>query len=915
MDGGQSPEALTLIGRQAEQAEIDRMISDALAGTSRTLVVSGGPGIGKTALLAHAVTRAHPDMIVLRACGVESEAKFPFCGLHELLRPLQESMSRIPAPQGRALGRALALGAPQDSGPLDVAAATFSLVEAAAECGPLLIAVDDVHWLDASSRQALFFTARRLAHERVAVLIAGRETDLFDMGSEGVTRLDLAPLDESSCWTLLEGAAPVGMAPAVRERVLAAAAGNPLALTEIPRSLTAGQLGGLEPIDTPLPVGPALCRAFGTRVMALPTATREALLIAAACDSEDLAPILTALQDGADALHLAEAAGLLSIGGGQLRFRHPLVRSVLYYDAAPHLRRAAHRTLADALSGNRRAWHLAAAAVVPDEDIASALEAAALHACKHGGPAEAAAAYERAAHLSPDDEARAGRLREAAQQWIDAGALGRVSGLLNKAAALNESEVFRADLCRVRARMLVHKGRPATAYRVLKDGAAAVERHAPRQAVAMHLDGAVVCLGAGDVRAALTAATTALEQAHGYAPEAVGMAQATLVTARVLRGKGPAGPPDALLADGAGFIEAGHTADLWRASVLMWSGRYDAASDRVEEVLARADARGALGERIPGLTVRAELRLWRGAWAAAGADAAESERLAGLTGGAGGGGRAVLARLAAARGRREECQGHLARLRDDAERSGRGLVRIQVNAAEGLLELSLEEYEAAAELLTAAAESARSAGLGEPRVVPWAPDLIESLMRTGRAGEAREVLRWLSDAADQTGWAWTRAMAARCLGLMSRGDRAGEYFETSVALQAEGAEPFDRARSALHYGQWLRRDGQRDAAAGPLRSALATFTELEAPVWADRAHAELRSCGIAASRAGNRSDLTRQERKVAHLAARGLTNREVAARLFLSVKTVEFHLANVYRKWGVRSRTELVGLLGSEGAG
>jgi tetratricopeptide (TPR) repeat protein len=438
-----------LIGRETECATIDELIERAQAGTAGTLVVSGQAGVGKTALLEYTVGRAE-GMTVLRALGVDTEVEIEFSALLGLSRPVLDLLPEIPERQADALRGALGLVPVEVADRFTIGAATLSLLAAAAERRPLLVAVDDAHWLDRSSMDALVFAARRLEADRVCLLFCCRLGEERTFAVPGARTLQLSGLEPDEA-ALLLGRDPI--APSVVELLVRATQGNPLALIELPGLLSPEQLDGREPLPDPLPAGSSIERAFARRVEALPEESRSALLVAAISTSSAAEPILAALTSldlDPSSLESAEDAGLLSMGDGRLEFRHPLLRSVVYHVAAPSERRAAHRALADACgeaAPEESAWHLAAAALGPDEDVAAALERAAIGAIRRSGYAGAATALERAARLSPDENARLRRLYEAANAAWEAGHSER-------AVALLQEPLERCRDARLRSRIL-----------------------------------------------------------------------------------------------------------------------------------------------------------------------------------------------------------------------------------------------------------------------------------------------------------------------------------------------------------------------------------------------------------------------------------------------------------------------------
>src|SRR3954451_2279844 len=468
-----------LVGREAECTRIDQLLARAREGTGGALLLIGEPGIGKSAMCGYALERAG-GMIVLSAHGMESEAQLPFAGLLELFRGRLDHLDDIPAPQAAALGGALALSEQASTDRFAVYAGVLSLLAALADDGPVLVVIDDLQWIDVPSAEAVLFAARRLGAERIGVLIAGRDDGRFDVPA-GVPRLVVRGLSAAAARVLL-AREPRPIAPAVQDRLLEATRGNPLALTEITGTLQDAQLTGAQPLDDPLPAGPTLERALLRRIVPLPDATRQALLVAAASDTESVERVLgglSAIRLDPTVLAPAERAGAIDIAGRRVRFRHPILRSAVYHGASAVNRRTAHRALAEASDGERRAWHLAAAAVGPDETVAQALEDAARTAATRGAHAAAARALERSAGVSPDVDERVRRLMEAARAGQLAGRTPDVGELLEQALQLTHDPIRRAEIQLLRGRQIVWHGEPARAHDLLVREAERVQDLAP----------------------------------------------------------------------------------------------------------------------------------------------------------------------------------------------------------------------------------------------------------------------------------------------------------------------------------------------------------------------------------------------------------------------------------------------------
>jgi AAA ATPase domain len=479
-----------LYGRTAECAAVDRLLEDARSGRSGVLVLRGEAGVGKSTLLGYAAERAKggpAGMTVLRAAGVESEVELPFATLHQLLRPLLDRVGRLPEPQAAALHGTFGMAAtPSDRFLLSVG--VLSLLAEAAEERPLVCLLDDAQWLDQASADALVFVARRLAAEGIVLLFAARDPEVRRFDAAGLPELQLAGLEDAAAADLL-AARSQAMAAAVRDRLLRAAAGNPLALVELPAMLEPAQLDGRAPLPDPLPVGARVERAFADRIERLPPATQATLLVVAADDTGEVATALRAgrlLELDGLALGPAEAAGLVRVAGGRVEFRHPLVRSAVYRNAGFAERRAVHLALAESMDGaddaDRRAWHRAAVAVGPDEPVAAELERSAERAQARGGYAAAAAALERAAELTGEETARAGRLAAGANAAWLAGRPDWALGLLDRAAGAAPPPPLRAGLAQLRGHIELFCGSPADAHRILADGAAGIAGADPEQA-------------------------------------------------------------------------------------------------------------------------------------------------------------------------------------------------------------------------------------------------------------------------------------------------------------------------------------------------------------------------------------------------------------------------------------------------
>jgi DNA-binding CsgD family transcriptional regulator len=919
-----------LFGRDPECVAIDDLLERAKAGRGGALLLRGEAGVGKTVLLEYAlaVAREHE---VLVARGVESEAEIAFSGLSDLLRPVLDQLSVIPERQSAALAGALAIGPPATADRFAVAAATLSLLAAAAERRPLLVVVDDVHWVDTASAEALLFAARRLDAEAVAMLFAVRDDEAAPFGSAGIPQLALEGLDRAASLALLSSRMPDQLSTTVADRLFRATGGNPLALVEIPPLLSGGQLAGSEELDEPLPTGSNLERGFASRIARLSHDARSALLVAAASDSEEVGIVLGALEHLATpeaALEEAERAGLISIRGDQLRFRHPLLRSCAYHGAAGPDRRAAHRALAAALAaaangegGDRRAWHLASATMGPDEDVAQLLERAGDHARRRQGFAAAASAFERAAHLSPGRASRAKRLLAAADASQLANRVPRAVALLEAAdAAAGESEL-RVEIRHLRGRIETWRGHADEAVRLLVAEADALAGKAPHKAVTLLTEAVSAAIVGPGVDAAAELAERAYELAEPLGGRHEHLAALQLGKVLILAGQAGRGYP--LLMRCVSLLEdedpLSHGVELAQcAPALMAVEEYAVAARVLEHVIDAARPANALGLLPYCLGARAELETRIGRWTSAFADAFESVHLAREAGQ-----EAQLlynlGRLAvveAGWGREEACRAHAEEARELAA-GGPSVSHLSfAEGAVGLLELGLGRPEAAIPALEAGQDMLERMRMQEPGRFDCIADLVEAYVRSGRRDEAERALVTLESRAQRTGRICALATSSRCRGLLTSKEDVDDPFRTALVLHERTTVPFERARTELCYGEVLRRHGRRVDARAQLRAALTTFERLGAEPWAARARAELAATGerLRSKEARLTDELTSQELQVALIVATGATNKEAAAALFLTPKTIEFHLGKIYRKLGVRSRTALARRLGEDGA-
>ena len=916
-----------LVSRAAELGTLDDLRDGLRAGEGRALLVRGDPGIGKTTLLDALAERGGDDVTVLRARGVETEAELAFSGLSDLLLPVIGDRAALPEPQSDALAAALALGPPAPGERLAVCVATLGLLRAAAARRPVIAIVDDIQWLDASSRECVLYAARRAAGP-VAVALAVRDPADATLERAGLPELRLGPLDDEASVELLGCVAP-DLAPPVAGALAEAAAGNPLALVELPAALTSDQRAGVAGLELPVIPGARLAGAFAGRIEELDPLARRALLVTAAYAGDDVSAVSAACGEaGTDAarLALAEERGLVRLGGGRVTFAHPIIRGAAYHAARPAERRRVHGALAGVLQGERRAWHLAAAAVGTDERVAAELEEVAGAAAARRAFASASAALERAARLSPDTEAAARRLLAAGQAAGAAGGPDRALALLAEASTAAGGGDLRARAEHVRGRIMVWSGSPGEATSLLVSEAERTVEHDPALAATMLADAANGCTNTNAyLRAeALARRAVALLGDDGD-PQTRAPVLALLGWVLVLRGKAPGARPVLSEAErlAHGLDQLGphwpwlHL--LLRARIPL--GDLEQARSECETLCERAREAGALATLGGGLLVAADVALRLGDWDVADATTLEAIRVAGDTGQPAWHGFALAtrARLLAARGLEAESREATRTALGIAESEGISSGLRFVYGAYGFLELSLGRVDAAIEQLEAVERIVEGSGLEEPTLVPWAPDLVEAYVRDGRTEDARRVVTTLERQAASAGTAFAGVLAARCRGMLD--EDFDPAFAEALALDDRRPMPFERARTLLALGRRLHRARRRAEARERLREALAGFERLGAAAWAGQAQDELRAAGARRRRAAARDGaLTPQELRVAAAVRRGASNREIAAELFLAPKTIEFHLRQIYRKLGIGSRSQLVatlarGSLGEPGVG
>nr|WP_304661695.1 LuxR family transcriptional regulator [Arthrobacter sp. zg-Y238] len=903
---------MDFLGRHAERAAVDNFLSQARDGLSGAVIVRGEAGIGKTALLQYARRRADASGFrVASSVGVECETQFAFSGLHQLCTPLLDRMGSLPEPQQAALGVAFGQQSGAVPDPFLIGLATLNLLAEAAEERPLLCIVDDAQWLDEASAQVLAFVARRVAAERMVLVLALREpTDRDVRGFDGIPVLRLGGLDETDARELLAAADYIPLDDGKRNHVLAEARGNPLALLELARNAPAAWLaGGFEPMPG---ITHRLEDTFRRRSDSLPAPTQLLLLIAAADPTGEVALLWRAaahLGIAGESAAPAEAAGLLEIDT-RVKFRHPLVRSAVLRSAAPPERRRVHAALAAAtnpdIDPDRRAWHRARAVLGTDEDAAAELVRSAGRARARGGLSAAAAFMEHAARLTPDPAARASRALEAAREKHEAGA--DASELLTIASAGPLDTLQQARLELLRARIAFHLKRDAEGQRMLLEAAKSLAPLDPvlsRETYLRALEAAIVT---GDFRRGrgipeVTEAALTAPVATGSLRPADLLLDGLVTTFTQGYSAGVPGLRRALAAFGGQEqdVDALSVADTcrwgWLASRTAMSVFDDemlhAVSIRHVRLTRETGALAALPDALLGQSVMQVLsgEFDRAAEHAAIAAATEAVPLL----------HAQLL-LSAWRGRPDETAGMRASIVRKAAGQAHSTEDALTQYAMAVLHNGRGDYSAAH------AAAARAVDTEAVRFNNLAhSELVEAACRSGRPESAADALEQLTSRALASGTPWGLGLAARARALTSTGRTAEEHFREAIDQLSRCRITTHLARTHLVYGEWLRREGRRQDAREQLRTAHELLMDMGAEAFAARAARELRATGEhPRKRSAQPTDsLTAHEMHIARLVATGATSREVATELFLSPRTIDAHLRNIFRKTGVTSRRQL----------
>jgi DNA-binding CsgD family transcriptional regulator len=900
-----------LLGREREREALGRLLDAARGGDGGVLVVHGEPGVGKTALLDWTVQEGQ-QLRVLRTVGVEGEMELPFAALQQLCSPILDRSDRLPDPRRDALGVAFGLSAGRAPSPFLVGLAVLDLLSDASAQRPLLGVVDDAQWLDRASARALAFVARRLQAERIALVFAAR-----DMSSAlaGLPELRVEPLGHRDARALLESVLPARLDEHVLDRIVLETRGNPLALMELPRGMTPIQLAGGFGLPPAVPLSASIEESFTRRLARLPGDARRLLLIAAADPTGDPAVVWRAArqlgipESVADAV---EAEDLLELGV-RVVFRHPLIRSAVYRSAGLRERRAVHRALAEAtdpeIDPDRRAWQRAQATSMPDEDVAAELERSAGRAQARGGLAAVAAFLERAAALTPEPTHRAQRLLAAAGAKRDAGALEAALELSAGVEAGLLDELGRARVDLLRGQIALEQRRGGEAGRLFLGAARRLESLDPQLARETYLEALAGAMssdvdvdGDGGAPAVARAARAA---PAGTAPPRTSDVLLDAFAIRLTEGYAAAAPTlaralELLLAIDAGDEDVGQRLSVSNTrngnivALELWD---DEALHRLaaRQVQVARDA-GALVHLQFALSFLARSNMLAGDLTAAALMIDEARLIADATGNAA----LVNAPMILAAWR-----GHEARASELIEASSEEAATrrwTSNNYARSVLYNGLGRYDAARD---AAWEAFRPDPIGYGSFLVG--ELAEAAARTGDRALLESALDWLAERTGVISSEWAIGIEARVRALLSEGEVAERLYRESIAHLAGTRVRLELARTQLLYGEWLRRERRRLDARGPLRAALAAFTSMGTEAFARRAERELRATGEHARKrtVETLDQLTPQEEQIARLAARGTTNREIAAQLFITQSTVEYHLRKAFRKLDVKSRTQL----------
>jgi DNA-binding CsgD family transcriptional regulator/tetratricopeptide (TPR) repeat protein len=885
------------------------------------MVVRGEAGVGKSALLRSVVDHASGFQLA-QIAGVESEMELPFAGLHQLCAPMLDRLDGLPPPQQRALRVALGLASGDPPDRFLVALGALTLLAEIAEDKPIFCFVDDAQWLDGASRQVLGFVARRLLAEPVALVFAVREPN-EDTDLVGLPELVLGGLEEEDSRALLETVIPGRLDERVRDRIVAETRGNPLALLELPRGLSARQLAGGFGVPELVPLSGRIEESFLRRLEELPQETRQLLLVAAAEPVGEPALMwraATRLGISGTAIEPAARRGLLDVGA-QVRFRHPLVRSTIYRSASDPERRSAHRALASVtdaeLEPDRRAWHRAQARQGPDEEVAAELERSAGRAQARGGLSAAAAFLGRAAEMTADPTARADRMLAAAQVNLQAGAFDAALGLLAAAEAGPLDSLGEARLDLLKAEVAFAQNRGSDAPLLLLAAAKKFETLDIRVSRDAYLDAWSAALFAGELASGgnLRDVSLAVATAPKTAEDPPRPSDLLLDGFALVFTEGRPAAAPVLKRATAGFASSEASVEEvlrwgWLATAAaVWLWDYDTCLAIATREVQLAREAGALEVLAVGVNVLGQATALGGDVGRSTLLVAEADAVTEAT-------RTRVAPygelvLVAFRGQETEASELINATIKDAGAGGQGTAVQYANWATAVLMNSLGRYE---EALAAATEA--SDDTPELFVAMWAlSELVEAASRTGDTDLTERAVARLGEHTRASDSDWALGIEARSRALLADADAAEPLYREAIERLGRTRLRPDFARARLLYGEWLRRENRRADAREQLRDAHQAFLSMGADAFAERARHELLATGekVRSRRGDTRDELTPQEGQIARLARDGLTNPEIGAQLFLSPRTVEWHLRKVFAKLEISSRKQLPSALPDAG--
>jgi DNA-binding CsgD family transcriptional regulator len=895
-----------LRGRRQENAVLDGLLNAARTGRSDVLVLCGEAGVGKSALLDALVARTR-SFGISKVVGIESEMELAFAGLHQLCHPFLDRIDHLPRPQHDALGTAFGLQAGPIPDRFLVGLAVLNLLSEGTGQHPVLCIVDDAQWLDRVSAQVLAFVARRLAAESVVMIFAVRHGEEHEFG--GLPELEVRGLDDADARALLDSVLPGPIDPRVRDRIVAETRGNPLALLELPRAWSVTELADTDPAET---LSSRIEEGFVRRLEVLPADTRLLLLIAAAEPLGDPTLLWRAAERlglGADPAASAIESGLITFGQ-HIRFRHPVVRSVTYRMASPQDRQAVHHALADvtdpATSPDRRAWHRAQATAIPDEEVAAELESSARRAQGCGGLVAASDFLERSAELTPEPHRRAERTLAAAVAKRGSGALDAALILLSAAAAGPPDALRAAKAEQLRGEIAFDQGHARQAARTLLNAAKQLDPHDPDRARVAYLEAMSAAIWASGPTAPGILAYAASEAPPPLAADPPADVLLQALALRFTRGYAAAAPQLTKALAQARETEIG-TDDvgswLWLAgnraggiiAIEVWDLETALELAVRQERMARET--GALVQLQFALNFRANLQCLTGDLDSVARLVEEDHQIAAATGNPQVRYGSLL--LEAFRGDETTATELIRGAIAEATEHEQGRMATFATYANAVLHNGLGRYEAARD---AALQVFEQDVLGYGVLVVG--ELAEAASRTGDTKLVETVLGWLTERTTATPTEWGRGLEARVRALLGADENA---YRQSIEHLGRTSLRVEQARAHLLYGEWLRREGRRVDAREHLRTAHEQLDEMGLQAFAERARHELLATGetVRKRTPDTLNDLTAQEAQIAGLARDGLTNSEIGAQLYISPRTVEWHLRKTFSKLGITSRRQL----------